>query len=159
LCTYSYFIGTNEDKGGSPNPYHNAQNGPPSVLFHNDGHGHFVDVTEEVGLDNNDRFHFAGAWADYDEDGWPDLLVANDFGRKNLYHNEGLKNGKIHFKDVAGPAGVEDYGAGMSATWLDYDNDGHLDIYTGNMWTANGRRIVNEPGFMPEVSPEIHDIY
>ena len=60
-----------------------------------------MDVTEEVGLDeNNDRFSFAAAWADYDEDGWPDLLVANDFGRKNLYHNEGMKDGKVTFKDV-----------------------------------------------------------
>ena len=45
----------------------------------------------QSGLDeNNDRFSFAAAWADYDEDGWPDLLVANDFGRKNLYRNQGL---------------------------------------------------------------------
>ena len=55
------------------------------------------------------------AWADYDEDGWPDLLVANDFGRKNLYHNEGLVNGQVRFKDVAAAAGVEDYGAALSS--------------------------------------------
>ena len=65
------------------------------MLLRNDGHGRFVDVTDAVGLDqNNDRFSFAPAWADYDEDGWPDLLVANDFGRKNLYHNEGLVDGQ-----------------------------------------------------------------
>ena len=86
-----YFIGASEDKAGPPSPYHDAQNGPPNVLLRNDGHGRFVDVTEAVGLDeNNDRFSFAAGWADYDEDGWPDLLVANDFGRKNLYRNEGL---------------------------------------------------------------------
>ena len=113
LCTYSYFIGASEDKAGTPTPYHDARNGPPNVLFRNDGHGHFVDVTAEAGLDqNNDRFSFAAAWGDYDEDGWPDLLVANDFGRKNLYHNEGLKDGKVRFKDVAAQAGVEDVGAG-----------------------------------------------
>jgi Tfp pilus assembly protein PilF/peroxiredoxin len=160
LCTYSYFIGAGEDKGGSPNPYHDATNGPPNVLYRNDGHGHFVDVTKEVGLDqNNDRFSFAATWADYDEDGWPDLLVANDFGRKNLYHNEGLKNGKVTFKDVAKEAGVEDHGAGMSATFLDYDGDGHLDIYTGNMWSVAGQRITTEPGFMPDAPPEIRDLY
>ena len=108
LCTYSYFIGAGEDKGGSPNPYHDARNGPPNVLFHNDGHGRFVDVTAEAGLEENDRFSFAAAWGDYDEDGWPDLLVANDFGRKNLYHNEGAKGGKVSFKDVTAAAGVED---------------------------------------------------
>jgi Tfp pilus assembly protein PilF/peroxiredoxin len=160
LCVYSYFLGAGEDKAGTPIPYYDAQNGPPSVLLRNDGRGHFMDVTEEVGLnENNDRYHFAAAWADYDDDGWPDLLVANDFGRKNLYHNEGMKDGKVRFKDVAAAAGVEDYGAGMSAAWLDYDNDGRLDIYTGNMWSANGQRITAEPGFMPDVPAEIRALY
>ncbi|HET6900295.1 MAG TPA: FG-GAP-like repeat-containing protein, partial [Vicinamibacteria bacterium] len=160
LCAYGYYIGVSEDKAGPPSPYHDALNGSPNVLLHNDGHGRFVDVTEAVGLDqNNDRFSFAPAWADYDEDGWPDLLVANDFGRKNLYHNEGLVDGRVRFKDVAAAAGVEDYGAGMSAAFVDYDNDGHLDIYTGNMWTAAGQRVTAQPGFKPEAPPEIRDIY
>jgi Tfp pilus assembly protein PilF/peroxiredoxin len=160
LCTYGYFIGVSEDKAGPPSPYHDAHNGSPKVLMRNDGHGRFVDVTEEVGLDqNNDGFSFAAAWADYDEDGWPDLLVANDFGRKNLYHNDGLVNGKIRFRDLAAQAGVEDYGAGMSAAFVDYDNDGHLDVYTGNMWTAAGQRVTAEPGFKPEAPPEIRGIY
>ena len=73
-----------------PRPTTTPRTAPPNVLFRNDGHGHFVDVTDEAGLDqDNDRFSFAAAWADYDGDGWPDLLVANDFGRKNLYHNRG----------------------------------------------------------------------
>jgi Tfp pilus assembly protein PilF/peroxiredoxin len=160
LCAYGYFIGVSEDKAGPPSPYHDAQNGSPNVLLRNDGHGRFVDVTDAVGLDqNNDRFSFAPAWADYDEDGWPDLLVSNDFGRKNLYHHEGMTNGQPRFKDVAGPAGVEDYGAGMSAAFLDYDNDGHLDIYTGNMWTAAGLRVTAAPGFKPDATPEIQEIY
>ena len=158
LCTYGYFIGVSEDKAGPPTPYHDAQNGSADALFRNDGHGRFVETTDEVGLENNDRFSFAPAWADYDEDGWPDLFVANDFGRKNLYHNEGMKNGKVTFKDVAAPAGVEDYGAGMSATWLDYDKDGHLDIYAGNMWSAAGQRVTAMPGFMPDAPAEIRGI-
>jgi len=160
LCTYGYFIGVSEDKAGPPTPYHDALNGSPDVLLHNDGHGRFVEVTHAVGLDeNNDRFSFAAAWADYDEDGWPDLLVANDFGRKNLFHNEGPVDGQIRFKDVAAEAGVEDYGAGMSAAFVDFDNDGHLDIYTGNMWTAAGQRVTAQPGFKPDAPPEIRDTY
>jgi Tfp pilus assembly protein PilF/peroxiredoxin len=160
LCAYGYFIGVSEDKAGPPSPYHDAQNGSPNVLLRNDGHRRFVEVTSEVGLDhNNDRFSFAAAWADYDQDGWPDLLVANDFGRKNLYHHEGMTNGRARFKDVAGPAGVEDYGAGMSAAFLDYDNDGQLDIYTGNMWTSAGQRVTSAPGFKPDAAPEVRDIY
>ena len=160
LCAYGYFIGVSEDKAGPPSPYHDAQNGSPNVLLRNDGHGRFVEVTSEVGFDeNNDRFSFAAAWADYDEDGWPDLLIANDFGRKNLYHHEGVRGGRARFKDVAKPAGVEDYGAGMSATFLDYDNDGHLDLYTGNMWTAAGQRVTSAPGFKPDAPPGIREIY
>jgi tetratricopeptide (TPR) repeat protein len=160
LCTYGYFIGVGEDKSGPPSPYHDALNGSPNVLFRNDGHGRFVETTSEVGLDqNNDRFSFAAAWADYDEDGWPDLFVSNDFGRKNLYHNEGMVDGEPRFRDVAGPAGVEDYGAGMSATFFDYDGDGRLDIYAGNMWTAAGQRVTALPGLKPDASAEIREIY
>jgi Flp pilus assembly protein TadD len=160
LCVYSYFFGAGEDKAGTPVPYYDARNGPPGVLFHNDGKGHFVDVTAEAGLaEGNDRYHFAAAWADYDNDGWPDLLVANDFGAKNLYRNRGRVGGKVTFEDVAAKAGVLDYGAGMSATFFDYDNDGLLDIYTGNMWSANGLRVTSSPAFMPEAPPDVRALY
>ena len=159
LCAYGYFIGVSEDKAGPPNPYHDALNGSPNALLRNDGRGRFVEVTDTVGLDhNNDRFSFAPAWGDYDADGWPDLFVANDFGRKNLYRASGA-GASPRFEDVAAAAGVEDYGAGMSATFLDYDNDGRLDIYTGNMWTAAGQRVTAVPGFKPDAPQETRDIY
>jgi len=160
LCVYSFYYGAGEGKAGTPMPYHDAQNGPPSVLFHNDGHGHFVEATREAGLAvTNDRYHFAAAWGDYDDDGWPDLLVANDFGRKNLYRNLGLHDGKVRFEDVTAKAGVEDHGAGMSAAFVDYDNDGRLDIYTGNMWSDNGQRITGQAAFMPEAPEEVRALY
>jgi Tfp pilus assembly protein PilF/peroxiredoxin len=160
LCVYSYFFGAGEDKAGTPMPYYDARNGPPGVLFRNDGRGRFIDATEESGLDaGNDRYHFAAAWADYDGDGWQDLLVANDFGTKNLYRNRGRRDGKVMFDDVAADAGVLDHGAGMSATFLDYDNDGLLDIYTGNMWSASGLRVTSSPAFMPEAPPEVRALY
>jgi Tfp pilus assembly protein PilF/peroxiredoxin len=160
LCVYSYFFGAGEDKAGTPAPYHDARNGPPGVLFRNDGRGRFVDATQDAGLDaGNDRYHFAAAWADYDGDGWPDLLVANDFGTKNLYHNLGRRNGQVRFEDVAAPAGVLDHGAGMSAAFLDYDNDGLLDIYTGNMWSAPGLRVTSAPTFMRDAPPDVRALY
>ena len=147
LCTYSFF------RDGShyryPSPYYDARNGPPNFLFRNelaaDGSGRFLDVTESVGLNqNNTHFSFAPAWCDYDGDGWPDLFVANDFGRKNLYKNEGGK-----FRDVAAEAGVEDIGDGMSATWFDYDGDGRPDLYVSNMWSDAGQRIVSQKNLQP----------
>jgi Flp pilus assembly protein TadD len=160
LCVYSYFFGAGEDKAGTPAPYYDARNGPPGVLFRNDGHGRFIDVTHDVGLDvGNDHYHFAAAWADYDGDGWPDLLVANDFGTKNLYRNLGRRNGTVKFEDVAASAGLLDHGAGMSATFVDYDNDGLLDIYTGNMWSASGLRITSAPTFMRDAPPDVRALY
>jgi Flp pilus assembly protein TadD/peroxiredoxin len=160
LCVYSFYYGAAEGKAGTPMPYYDAQNGPPSVLFRNDGKGRFLDVTREAGLEvGNDRYHFAAAWGDYDSDGWPDLLVANDFGRKNLYRNRGPRDGKVTFEDVATTAGVEDHGAGMSATFFDYDNDGRLDIYTGNIWSHNGQRVTAQAAFMPEAPAEVRALY
>ncbi|MDE3195764.1 MAG: VCBS repeat-containing protein [Acidobacteriota bacterium] len=138
LCTYSFFRDGNQYR--YPTPYYDAQNGPANFLFHNEGDAVFVDATSETGIDhNNNRFSFAPAWCDYDADGWPDLYVANDFGRKNLY-----KNDHGRFRDVAAEAGVEDYGDGMSAAWFDYDGDGRPDLYVSNLWSAIGQRVVAE---------------
>lgn len=160
LCVYSYFFGAGEDKAGTPMPYHDARNGPPGVLFRNDGRGRFEDVTAQVGLsEGNDRYHFAASWADFDQDGWPDLLVANDFGTKNLYRNLGVQGGTVKFEDVAARAGVLDHGAGMSAAFVDYDNDGRLDIYTGNMWAAPGQRVTAASTFMPDAPADVRGHY
>ena len=157
LCTYVYF--QSEDQYRYPEPYHDAQNGPPNFLFQNrltaDGEGSFEDVTAATGLDeNNNRYSFAPAWCDHNGDGWPDLFVANDFGRKNLYRNE---NG--HFRDVAAAAGVEDLGPGMSAAWFDYDGDGRPDLYVSNMWTAAGQRVVADAHFRPVVKDGLAEAY
>ena len=158
FASYTYFQA--EGRYRLAAPYHDAENGSPNALFRNDGHGGFADVTEKTGLhENNDRYSFQAAWADYDRDGWPDLIVTNDYGRKNLYHSNGRRNGQVTFTDVAAEAGVNDHQAGMSVSWLDYDNDGQLDIYAGQMWTAAGLRITDKPEFQPRASPEVRELY
>ncbi len=147
LCAYLYF--QSEDQYRYPAPYHDARNGPPNFLFRNelgvDGSGAFEDVTAASGLGhNNDRYSFAAAWCDYDEDGWPELYVANDFGRNNLYK---LRDGR--FQDIAEEKGVADIGPGMSAAWFDFDRDGRLDLFVTNMWTAAGQRVSSDPEFGP----------
>ena len=105
-----------------------AQNGGANRLYHNNaGHG-FTDVTEASGTGDT-GWSLAVASADYDNDGYPDLMVANDFGRKNLYHN----NGNGTFTEVAKEAGVLDFSGGMGVTFGDFDDDGYLDIYTSNI--------------------------
>jgi len=130
---------------GEPLPYHDAQNGGANMLLSNDGRWQFNEVTENVGLNhNNNRFSFAATWEDYDDDGDPDLYVANDYGRNNLYENTSGR-----FVDVAAELGIEDMSAGMSASWGDFNRDGRLDIYISNMFSAAGNRITFQRQFKP----------
>ena len=157
LCTYIYY--QSEDQYRYPAPYYDSQNGPPNFLFHNeltaDGNGRFEDVTKQAGLDaNNNRYSFAPAWCDFDGDGWPDLCVANDFGRNNLYKNAAGK-----FRDIAAQAGVNGVGPGMSASWFDYDGDGRPDLYISNMWSACGQRIVESPEFRAAADETLREAY
>lgn len=131
-----------------PVPYHDANNGGRNSLFRNDGEWRFVDVTRACGLEeHNTRFSYSASWEDYDLDGDLDLYIANDFGRNSLYRNELAQTGRARLTDVADAAGVVDISAGMSACWGDYDNDGHPDLYVGNMFSSAGNRIATQPEF------------
>ena len=101
-----------------------ARNGEPNQLYRNNGDGTFTNVTVEAGV-GEVGLCLGNVWGDYDNDGDPDLYVVNDFGRSTLYRNEG--NGK--FTDVTVASNTLAYGAGMNASFADYDNDGWLDIY------------------------------
>lgn len=142
-----YLCGYNGDRDSrsipGPVPYHDAKNGGPNALLENRGGFQFDDVTDDVGLDeNNHSFSFAAAWDDYDDDGDVDLYVANDFGRNNLYENDGGR-----FRDVAASAGVQDVASGMSASWGDYDRDGRRDMYVANMFSSAGNRVAYQRRF------------
>ncbi len=124
-----------------------ARNGEPNQLYHNNGDGTFTNVTEKAGVGEK-GLCLGTVWGDYDDDGYPDLYVVNDFGRKTLYHN----NRDGTFTDVTVKSGTLGYGAGMSASFGDYDNDGKLDIYVANIrsedawyaeWPTVGRYMVN----------------
>ena len=148
FCLYSYYAGL--DQYRYPVPYFDARNGPPNFLLRNEGNATFRDRTEAAGLNvDNNRYSFACAWGDINSDGNPDLYVANDFGRSNLYRN----NGDGTFSTISSGAGVEDAGAGMSACWCDFDNDGNQDIYVANMWSAAGQRV-SEQAIFHEKNPE-----
>ena len=154
LCLYAYYQGLEQYR--YPVPYFDARNGPPNFLLHNEGGATFEDRTEAAGLHvDNDRYSFACAWGDYRSDGHPDLYVANDFGRNNLYRN----NGDGTFSSVAGAAGVDEVGAGMSACWFDFNNDGQQDIYVSNMWSAAGLRVSQQSLFQRNDPQNIRELY
>jgi enediyne biosynthesis protein E4 len=98
---------------------------PHNHLYRNDGNGHFTDVTAKAGL-NPDMYSVAVTSADFDNDGFVDLLVTG-YGKTILYHNDG--NG--HFTDVTAKAGIKVDGWSISSTWLDYDKDGCVDLFVG----------------------------
>jgi hypothetical protein len=108
--------------------------GARDLLFRNDGNFTFSDVTAAAGELDREAYRGLGVAAgDYDDDGWPDLLVANDAHPNLLFHNEG--NGT--FTEVAFDAGVafDEDGrerAGMGVDLGDYDNDGRLDAVITN---------------------------
>jgi len=154
FCLYIYYQGTDQYK--YPSPYYDAENGPPNFMMRSNRDGTFHDVTAESGLNrNNTRYSFCCGWSDYNNDGWPDLYVVNDFGRKNLYRN----NGDGTFTDIAPQAKVEDIGAGMSVCWFDYDNDGAQDLYVADMWSAAGMRVAMQDVFGKDAPEEVRTLY
>ncbi|MEJ2502699.1 MAG: CRTAC1 family protein [Gemmatimonadota bacterium] len=121
LVNASYVDGISE---GSP-----VRADEGSRLYRNLGGSGFEDVTATAGVANAGAYGMGVAAADYDNDGDPDLYVCN-YGPNVLYRNEGDGT----FTEVGTPAGVAGGAADntVGAVWLDYDNDGHLDLYAGN---------------------------
>ena len=131
-----YVVRMGNHGGAAPDPPYDATNGVRGTLLRNVGGERFEDVTKQAGV-GSPGWDMAGAWGDYDGDGWPDLYVANEFGNNRLYHND--RDGT--FSDVTMASGTADGGSGMGATWADYDADGDLDLFVSGMY-ANSRWIM-----------------
>jgi hypothetical protein len=108
--------------------------GESDFLFHNRGNGTFEDVSKKAGVDDPSHYYGLGAiWGDYDNDGWPDLLVANDAGPNYLYHNK--HDGT--FEELGMISGISLSGDGlaqgsMGVDWGDYRHEGRLSMFITN---------------------------
>jgi hypothetical protein len=109
-------------------------NGGKDILYHNNGDGTFTDASESSGITQTASTYGLGVLtADFDDDGWPDIYVANDSTASALFHN--LKNGKFEDVAIAAGAALSPDGkpqAGMGVAAGDYDHDGNLDIIKTN---------------------------
>ena len=106
----------------------------PHILYHNNRDGTFTDVSKESGIAAHPGYGLGVAVNDYDGDGFPDILVANDNVPEQLFHN--LGNGK--FEEVALELGLayDDEGktfSGMGVDFADYNNDGLPDVFIGSL--------------------------
>jgi hypothetical protein len=127
-----------------PASVYQARDGEADQLWINQGDGTFREEAARRGV-ADPGWGLAAGFADFDDDGDPDLFVANDYGDKKLFRNRGDGT----FEDVTPAAGTADTGFGMSVCWFDYDRDGDLDLYVSNMYSTAGNRILSRgPGRM-----------
>ena len=131
--------------------------GDTNFLLHNRGDGSFEDVSVKAGVSNPTGLHGMGViWGDYDNDGWPDLFVANDGGRNYLFHN--LRNGRFEDEGIDtgaafGPNG-EIYG-NMAADFGDFNHDGKLDLVTTRYSQQPASLYRNDLPIFTDVATEI----
>jgi hypothetical protein len=126
-------------------------------LYHNNRDGTFTDVTAHAGV-RGEGYSMGVAVADYDNDGWADIYVTG-VNRNILYHN----NHDGTFSDVTARAAVSGVSGGkkqlsVSAAWVDYDNDGYLDLFVTNYldWSAETSKVCGDPGKRLTCPPSLY---
>ena len=122
-----------------------------NTLYHNNGDGTFTDVTHTAGV-ADPQSSFCAAWADYDNDGFLDLYIADgvigDGAANVLYRN----NGDGTFTNIAEIAGVANTGNSLGTAWGDYDKDGYIDLHVVNFGQSNVLYRNNGDGTFTDVT-------
>jgi enediyne biosynthesis protein E4 len=140
--------------------------GSPDILYHNNGDGTFTDVTSKAGIYQPEGKNLSVGAADYDNDGWPDLFVANDGLNAYLYHNE--RDGTFTEVGLLAGMGLTGRGKTMAAMCIslgDYDNDGQLDLYisdfqksSDHIWHNDGKGGFEEVSDQAGITVPTHDV-
>ena len=126
----------------------------PDRFYRQEGNGLFTDATRAVGIARDTYYGLGVVWGDYNNDGWPDLYVANDSTPNLLFLNR--QNGTFSEEGVAAGVAFSADGreqAGMGVDAGDYNNDGWLDLYVTNFSHDYNRLNLNlRNGFFEDVS-------
>ena len=136
---------------GFPGPL--AYDAQPDVLYHNNGNGTFTDVTKEMGIKDLDGRAMGVGAADYDDDGFVDIYVANDHSMNYLWHNNGGKS----FTDLGIPSGTAfgqsgESAVSMSVDFADYLGNGLMDMFISDdkycrLYENKGNGIFSEQSY------------
>ena len=102
-----------------------------NLLYRNNGDGSFTEIAEKAGVEDMNGRSLSAAWCDFDEDGWPDLYVANDVSDNVLFLNLGNET----FKEISHSAYVADYRGAMGIAVGDWDGDADMDMFITH-WIA-----------------------
>lgn len=128
--------------------------GAPNALYRNNGDGTFTDVTDKAGVADKRRyFSFQAVFEDFDNDGRPDIFVANDSNPNYLYRNKGDGT----FEEIGVPSGVAYSADGKEMSSMgvaigDYDGDGWMDIFITTFADDNYVLFHNDGGVFTDVS-------
>ena len=124
------------------------------VFYRNEGDGTFTDATSAVGMGDKEFYGYGAVFADFNEDGWPDVFVADDMSPNQLFVNQG--DGTFAEEGLVASVGFNGDGAEQGCMGVgvgDYDNDGHLDIFVTNFEGEHNTLYRNEGnGFFLDVS-------
>ena len=123
--------------------------GIPNRLYHNDGHGHFVDVAAKMGVDDWGETRQV-SFIDFNNDGRLDLFVAFRDKQNRLYRNDG-----DHFTEVAQQMGLTGAHSTVGAVWFDYNEDGRLDLFEANQSGALNRVYRNDGDRFTDVAKQL----
>lgn len=114
--------------------------GMENQLWKNMGGGKFVNYTKKANAGGGKRHTHAASWFFYDDDHFPDLYIANDFGKNVLLRNKGDGT----FEDISIASKTSGYSTSMGVSTGDLNNDGLAEIYVANMYSKMGRRIIGQ---------------
>lgn len=109
-----------------------------NLLYRNNRDGSFSEIAKKAGVDNLKGRGLSAAWCDFDEDGWPDLYVANDVSDNVLYHNQGNET----FENISHSSWVADYRGAMGIAVGDWDQDLDMDMFITH-WIAQENALYN----------------